>query len=174
MSRHVVTRADCCRESGVRPAPDRHRGADQASGGVQSKVSDQGWFLPTVLITAGPSCSVSLSPKLTPSYSAPPWPTLTPSCWSEPSTRRTLTSWGPRSRRVSRRTWSRHSRQQMASSCPKLSLGLAPDPGNTGQICEEMITAPPEEGQASPHRMSCLPPPWPMLTPACWRLPSPR
>ena len=46
MSRHVVTRADCCRESGVRPAPDRHRGADQASGGVQSTVSDQGLIPP--------------------------------------------------------------------------------------------------------------------------------
>ena len=35
---------------------------------------------------------------------------------------------------------SRHSRQQMASSCPKLSLAPTPDPGNTGQICAEMTT----------------------------------
>ena len=38
----------------------------------------------------------------------------------------------------------------------------------------KVIIPPPEAGQASPPRTSCWPPLWLMLTPFCWRLPSPR
>ena len=56
MSCHVIPRADCCCEPGVCPAPDRHRGADQASGGVQSRVSDRS-VIP-------PNCSDHRRPEL--------------------------------------------------------------------------------------------------------------